>query len=140
MVSKDKNTLPTSQTTTSATEETTAPLPSDGGLAGIAASTTSEAGKRTDVVQKVQVSPDAVKGRSKESPPAKVRSYPLKTPPSPAMRTRKYALEIWIKVELSPGVYAYPEDDTYSSDFAMDTLNLAIQVALGCTSQTLDTL
>ena len=130
MASKDKNTLPTSQTTTSATEETTAPLPSDRGLAGITISATSEAGKRTDVMQKAQVSPDAVKGKSKESPSAKEKSSPLKAPPSPAMRTLKYALEIWIKVEVSPRVYAYPEDDTYSLDFVMDTLNLAYP---GCT-------
>ena len=31
---------------------------------------------------------------------------------------------------MSPGVYAYPEDDTYSPDFVMDTLNLAYP---GCT-------
>ena len=87
MVSKDKNTLPKSQATASPTEETIAPLPSEGGLTGIAASTTSEAGKRTDVVQKAQVSPDAIKGKSKESPPAKEKSSPQKTPPSPAMCT-----------------------------------------------------
>ena len=33
-------------------------------------------------------------------------------------------------MEVSPGVYAYPEDDTYSPDFVMDTLNLAYP---GCT-------
>ena len=33
-------------------------------------------------------------------------------------------------MEVSPGVYTYPEDDTYSPDFVMDTLNLAY---LGCT-------
>ena len=130
MASKDKNTLPKSQATTSPTEETIVPLPSEGGLAGIATSTTSEAGKRTDVLQKAQVSPNTLKGKSKESPPAKEKSSPQKTPPSPAMHTRKYALEIWIKVEVSLGVYAYPEDDTYSPDFVMDTLNLAYP---GCT-------
>ena len=130
MASEDKNTLPKSQTTASPTDETIVPLPPESGLAGIATSAASEAGKRTDVLQKAQVSPDAVKGKSKESPPAKEKSSPQKTPPSPAMCTRKYALEIWIKVEVSPGVYAYPEDDTYSPDFVMDTLNLAYP---GCT-------
>ena len=130
MASKDKNTSPKSQTTTSPTEETIVSLPSEGCLAGITTSATSEAGKRADVVQKAQVSPDAVKGKSKESPPVKEKSSPQKSPPSQAMYTRKYALEIWIKVEVSPGVYAYPEDDTYSPDFIMDTLNLAYP---GCT-------
>ena len=76
------------------------------------------------------MSPDAVKGKSKESSPVKEKSSPQKTPPLPATHTQKYALEIWIKVEVSPGVYAYPEDDTYSPDFVMDTLNLAYP---GCT-------
>ena len=131
MASKDKDTLPKSQTTTSATEENVAPQPSQRGLASITASTVTEAGKSTDVVQKAQVSPDTTKRKStKGSPPSKERSSPQKAPPSPTVRTRKYALEIWIKVEVSPGVYAYPEDDTYSPDFIMDTLNLAYP---GCT-------
>ena len=107
------------------------PQPSQRGLASITTSTVTEAGKSTDVIQKAQVSPDAAKGKStKESPPSKERSSPQKAPPSPTVRTRKYTLEIWIKVEVSPGVYAYPEDDTYSPDFVMDTLNLAYP---GCT-------
>ena len=59
MASKDKNTLPTSQTTTSTTEENILPQPPQRGLASITASATSEAGKSTDAVQKAQVSPDA---------------------------------------------------------------------------------
>ena len=131
MASKDKNTLPKSQTTTSSTEENIAPQPPQRGLASIATSATSEAGKSTDVVQKAQVSPDGTKGKStKESSPPKERSSPQKAPPSPTLHTHKYTLEIWIKVEVSPGVYPYPEDDTYSPDFVMDTLNLAYP---GCT-------
>ena len=112
-MSKDKDTSPKSQTTTLATEENVAPQPSQRGLASITASAVTEAGKNTDVIQKAQVSPDAAKGKStKESPPSKERSSPQKAPPLPTVRTHKYALEIWIKVEVSPGVYAYPEDDT----------------------------
>ena len=72
MVSKDKDTSPKSQTTTSAMEENIVPQPPQRGLASIAASAASEAGKSTDVVQKAQVSPGATKGKStKESPPSK---------------------------------------------------------------------
>ena len=72
------------------------------------------------------MSPDATKEKStKESPPSKEKSSPQKAPHLPALCTHKYALEIWMKVEVSPGVYAYPEDDTYSPDLVMDTLNLA---------------
>ena len=107
------------------------PQPSQRGLASITTSAVTEAGKSTDVIQKVQVSLDVANGKStKESPPSKERSSPQKAPPSPTVCTHKYALEIWIKVEVSPGVYAYPEDDTYSPDFVIDTLNLAYP---GCT-------
>ena len=100
-------------------------------MASITASAITEAGKSTDVIQKAQVSPDTAKGKStKESPPSKERPSPQKAPPLPTVCTPKYTLEIWIKVEVSPGVYAYPEDDTYSPDFVMNTLNLAYP---GCT-------
>ena len=39
-------------------------------------------------------------------------------------------MEVWIQVESSPGVYAFAEDDTYDTDFVVDTLNMAY---LGCT-------
>ena len=104
------------------------PLPSDRGLTGITASTNSEAVRRAEVVQKAQRSPDVIKGKSKDSVKEKLSTQ--KTSSSPAACTHKYALEVWIKVEVSPRVYAYPEDDTYSADFVMDTLNLAYP---GCT-------
>ena len=81
MASKDKTASPTSQTTTSATEETIALLPSDGGLAGSTTSATSEAGKRVDVVQKAQVSPEPVKVKPRGSSPVKEKSSPQKTVP-----------------------------------------------------------
>ena len=51
-------------------------------------------------------------------------------PPSPATRTHHYALEVWIKVETSPGNFMPPEEDSYSAHFVLDTLNLTYP---GCT-------
>ena len=86
-------------------EENVASQPPQRGLASIAAYTITEAGKSTDVIQKAQVSLDAAKGKSTgESPPSKERSSPQKATPSPTVRTCKYTLEIWIKVEVSPWV------------------------------------
>ena len=81
MVSKDKDTLPKSQTTTSAMEENIAPQPLQRGLASIAASTATEAGKCTDVVQKAQVSLDAIKGKSTKESPHQRRDLLLKKLP-----------------------------------------------------------
>ena len=41
-----------------------------------------------------------------------------------------YALEVWIKAETSLGNFTPPEEELYSADFVLDTLNLTY---LGCT-------
>ena len=55
--------------------------------------------------------------------------------PTPATRPIKYALEIWVELEVSPGVYGAPEDDSYGIDFVVETLNQAYP---GCTGLYLD--
>ena len=42
----------------------------------------------------------------------------------------RYALEVWIKAETSPGNFTPPEEESYSADFVLDTLNLTYP---GCT-------
>ena len=55
--------------------------------------------------------------------------------PTPATRPIKYALEIWVELEVSTGVYGAPEDDSYGIDFIVETLNQAYP---GCTGLYLD--
>ena len=43
--------------------------------------------------------------------------------------------EIWVELEVSPGVYGAPEDDSYGVDFVVETLNQAYP---GCTGLYLD--
>ena len=129
MASKDSNPLPTkSQTTSPTTKEnvanTTVTPPkttpsTDQGLADLPVSPTKEAGKKQEVLQKAQL----------ESKSA-VKEVKEKTPPSPATHTHRYALEVWIKVETSPGNFTPPEEESYSADFVLDTLNLTYP---GCT-------
>ena len=52
-----------------------------------------------------------------------------------AARPKKYALEMWVEIETSAGMYSTPEEDSYSIDFAIDALNHAYP---GCTSLYLD--
>ena len=42
----------------------------------------------------------------------------------------RYALEVWIKAETSPGNFMPPKEESYSADFVLDTLNLTYP---GCT-------
>ena len=55
---------------------------------------------------------------------------PKRQSPSPATRPRRYALELWVEIEIHAGMYAAPNEDSYSVDFAIDALN---QAYLGCT-------
>ena len=129
MASKDCNPLPTkSQTTFPTTKENvanttvtppkTAPS-TDQGLANLPASPAKEAGKKQEVLQKAQLEPRSAVKEVKE-----------KTPPSPTTRMHCYALEVWIKVETSPGNFTPPEEESYSADFVLDTLNFTYP---GCT-------
>ena len=45
--------------------------------------------------------------------------------PTPATRPKTYALELWVEIETSEGVYTTPDEDSYSVDFAIDTINRA---------------
>ena len=129
MATKDSNPLPTkSQTTSPDTNErvsnTTVTPPkttpsADQGLADLPVSPTKEPGKKQEVLQKAQL----------ESINA-VKEVKEKMPPSPATRTHRYALKVWIKVETSPGNFTPPEEESYSADFVLNTLNLTYP---GCT-------
>ena len=50
-------------------------------------------------------------------------------------KLKRYALQIWLEVEVGPGYFLPPEDDSYSMDFALKVLNHAY---LGCTGVHLD--
>ena len=129
MVTKDSNPLPTkSQTTSPDTNErvsnTTVTPPkttpsADQGLTDLPVSPTKEPGKKQEVLQKAQLEPKSAVKEVKE-----------KTPPSPTTHTHCYALEVWIKVETSSGNFMPLEEELYSADFVLDTLNLTYP---GCT-------
>ena len=42
---------------------------------------------------------------------------------------------MWVEIETSPGVYSTPNEDSYSVDFAIDTINRTYP---GCTGMYLD--
>ena len=75
------------------------------------------------------------------SPGASMTPWSLKawdnrrsTPASPH-KPKRYALQIWLEVEVGPGYFLPPEDDSCSTDFALEVLNHAY---LGCTGVYLD--
>ena len=106
--------------TTNTTTTPPKPAPSaDPGLADLPVSLTKKAGKRQEVLQKAQMKAKAAMKEAKEE-----------TPPSPAIHTYRYALEVWMKAKTSPGSFTPPKEQSYSADFVLDTLNLTYP---GCT-------
>ena len=62
------------------------------------------------------------------------RDHWRSTPASPH-KSKRYALQIWLEVEVGPGYFLPPEDDSYSTDFTLEALNHAYP---GCTGVYLD--
>ena len=64
----------------------------------------------------------------------KARDNRRTTPASPH-KPKRYALQIWLEVEVGPGYFLPPKDDSCSTDFALEVLNRAY---LGCMGVYLD--
>ena len=62
------------------------------------------------------------------------RDHRRSTQASP-LKLKRYALQIWLEVEVGPGYFLPPEDDSYSTDFTLKVLNRAYP---GCTGVYLD--
>ena len=54
-----------------------------------------------------------------------------KTSPAPAHRPRRYALQMWLEIEVSPRLFVPLEDDSYSVDFVMEVINKAYPGCIG---------
>ena len=85
-----------------------------------------ESDRKLEVIQRAHVGSLMGADRNKESP----EKTPKKQSPALAARPKKYALEMWVEIETSAGVYTTPNEDSYSIDFAINTINRAYP---GCT-------
>ena len=132
MVTQDS--MPSGQvrsTTTPTGEESVTPVSRPSGLAELSASIFTESDRKLEVIQRAQVSSLMGADRNKESQ----EKTPKRQSPALATRPKKYALELWVEIETSVGVYSTPNEDSYSVNFAIDTINHAY---LGCTGMYLD--
>ena len=117
------------------TEETVTPVSHTIGLTELMASLevlNAEADKRSTVVHRTQTSSSSGANKVPGSPDTKDQK---KTSPLLAHRPRRYALQMWLEIEVGPGLFVPPEDDSYSVDFAMEVINRAYP---GCTGMYLD--
>ena len=91
-----------------------------------------EVERKPTVVHRAQASYSPGASMTPWSPNA--RDHQRSTQASP-LKLKRYALQIWLEVEVGPGYFLPPEDDSYSTDFALEVLNRAYP---GCTGVYLD--
>ena len=112
--------------TTPMGEESVTPVSQPSGLGELSASMFTEPDRKQEVIQRAQVGSLMGANRNRE-PQDKT---PKKQTPTSATRPKRYALEMWVEIETSTSVHSAPEEDSYSVDFAIDTINRTYP---GCT-------
>ena len=119
----------------SETKETVTPVSHTISLTELTASLevlNAEVDKRSTIVHHTQTSSSLGANKIPGSPDTRDLK---KTSPAPVHQPRRYALQMWLEIEVSPGLFVPPEDDSYSVDFAMEVINRAYP---GCTGMYLD--
>ena len=84
-------------------------------------------GWKPNVVHRAQVGYSPGASRAQESPDAQDSRRSM---PASPRRPKRYALQLWLEVEVGPGYFLPPKDDSFSTDFALEALNRAYP---GCT-------
>ena len=98
----------------SETEETVTPVSHTIGLTELTTSLealNAKVDKRSTVVHRTQTSSSSGANRIPGSPDTRDQK---KTSPAPVHRPRRYALQMWLEIEVSPGLFVPPEDDLFS--------------------------
>ena len=108
-----------SSPTTPMGEESVTPVSQPSGLGELSASVYTEPDMKSEAIQRAQVG--SLMGANGNNEPQ--NKTPRKQSPASATRPKKYALEMWVEIETSAGVHTAPEEDSYSVDFAIDTIN-----------------
>ena len=112
-------------------QETLTPVSHVFGLSEVSASLEAlniEVDRKPTVVHHAQASYSPGASMTPWSPNA--RDHRRSTPASPH-KPKRYALQIWFEVEVEPGYFLPPEDNSYSTDFALEVLNHAYPGCMG---------
>ena len=116
-------------------DETVTPVSNPIGLAELTTSIEAlnlETGENTAVVHSTGVG-SLTRAREMTKSPGSPNQW--KTSPGPSHRPKRYAIQMWLEVEVGPGLFAPPEDDSFSMDYAIEAINRAYP---GCTGMYLD--
>ena len=105
------------------------PISQPSRLGALSASMSTEPDMKSEAIQRAQVG--SLMGANGNNEPQ--NKTPKRQTPASATRPKKYALEMWVEIETSMGVHTAPEEDLYSVDFAIDSINWPTPGVLVCT-------
>ena len=91
-----------------------------------------EADEGTTIVHHTQTSSPLRAREVTRSPDKKDQK---RTSPGQCHKLRRYALQMWLEVEVKPGLFVPPDDDLFSVDYVVKAINQAYP---GCTGMYLD--
>ena len=112
-------------------QETVTPVSHVFGLSEVSASPEAlniEVDRKPTVVHRAQTSYSPGASRTPWSPIARDKQ---KSTQASSHKPKRYALQIWLEVEVGPGYFLPPEDDSYSMDFTLEVLNHAYPGCMG---------
>ena len=112
--------------TTPMGEESVTPVSQPSGLGELFTSMFTEPDMKSEAIHRAQVGSLTGANGNEETQD----KTPRKQSPASATRPKKYALEMWVEIETSVGVHSTPNEDSYSVDFTIDTINRTYP---GCT-------
>ena len=130
MATKDSVPFMQSRSPTTPTGEgsmTPVSQPSD--LEELTTSMVTETDKRLEAIQRAQVS--SLMGADKTKEPQE--KTPKKLSPTMATRPKKYALEIWVEIKTSAGMYSTLRKTLTALILQLTLSTMPIQVVLACT-------
>ena len=110
-----------SSPTTPTGEESVTSISQPSGLGALSASMSTEPDRKTEAIQRAQVG--SLMGANGNNEPQ--NKSPKRQTPASATRPKKYALEMWVEIETSAGAHVTPEEDSYSVNFAINSINHA---------------
>ena len=105
------------------------PISLPSGLGALSASMSTEHDRKSEAIQRAQVG--WLMGANRNNEPQ--NKSPKKQTPALGARPKRYALEMWVEIETIAGVHTAPEEDLYSVNFAIHSINRAYPGVLVCT-------
>ena len=122
-MSKQRSSTVNAKPNLASEDETITPVSNPIGLTKLATSLAAlnlKTDENTAIVHCTQTS-SPVRVREVFRPPDKKDQK--KASPVQGHKPRRYALQMWLEVEVGPGLFVPPEDDSFSVDYAMEAIN-----------------